>query len=66
MSDPEQLQAAIIDELERERHTDKTLRQTVSDEHDCSEEAVSRAISALHESGVIEHEQGYFELTAGG
>ncbi|QLK27392.1 hypothetical protein HYG81_07275 [Natrinema zhouii] len=66
MSDDEQLKAAIIDVLERDRHTHKSLRQTVSAEHDCSEEAVSQAISALHESGVIEHEQGYFALATDG
>ncbi|MFB1063729.1 hypothetical protein [Natrinema sp. H-ect4] len=66
MSDDEQLKAAIIDELEQERHTHKSLRQTVSAEHGCSEEAVSRAISALNESGAIKHERGYFELTTDG
>ncbi|WP_222917164.1 hypothetical protein [Natrinema sp. SYSU A 869] len=63
MSDPELLKEAIVDELERERHTHKSLRQTISDEHDCSEEAVSHAISALNDAGVIKHERGFFELT---
>ncbi|WP_226039249.1 hypothetical protein [Natrinema sp. DC36] len=60
MRDFERLKAAIIDELEREPHTHKSLRQTISDEHDCSENDVSQAISALHDAGVIEHEQGFF------
>lgn len=62
MSDLDRLTAAIVDELEGERYTHKALRERVADERDCSEEAVGRAISALHDAGVIEHDQGFFEL----
>ncbi|WP_226480410.1 hypothetical protein [Natrinema amylolyticum] len=63
MRDLEPLKETIVDELERERHTHKSLRKRVADEHECSEEAASRAISALHDAGVIKHEHGFFELT---
>ncbi len=62
MTDLERVKAAIVDELEDDRYTHKALRERVADERDCSEEAVSRAISALHDAGVIEHDQGFFEL----
>ncbi|QCC59457.1 hypothetical protein NP511_13660 [Natrinema thermotolerans] len=62
MSDLEREKAAIVDELEGERYTHTALRERVADRHDCSEAAVSRAISALHDAGTITHEQGFFEL----
>lgn len=63
MSDPERLEERLVDELESERHTHKSLRQTLTDEYGYSDSAVTRAISTLDDEGVIRHEQGFFELT---
>ncbi|PCR88756.1 hypothetical protein [Natrinema ejinorense] len=63
MSDPDLLKERIVEELERERQTHKSLRLTLSEKYDYSEEAVSRGISTLHDAGVITHDQGFFELT---
>ncbi|WP_162471315.1 hypothetical protein [Natrinema pallidum] len=38
-------------------------QRAVADRHDCSEAAVSCTISPLHDAGVIEHKQGFVELT---
>lgn len=62
MSEPERLRERIVDTLERDRHTHKSLRQTLTAEYGYSETAVSRALSTLTDEGVIVHEDGFFEL----
>ncbi|SER36246.1 hypothetical protein [Natrinema salaciae] len=62
MSEPERLNERIVAELERTRHTHKSLRRTISEEYGYSDGAITRAISALDNEGTIKHEQGYFEL----
>ncbi|MFC6767786.1 hypothetical protein [Natrinema soli] len=63
MTDFELLKERIIDALERENHTHKSLRRTLSDEYGYGDDTVSRGISELNSEGVIAHEKGFFELT---
>lgn len=63
MPDTDRLKDRIVDELERERHTHKSIRTTLAEEYGYTDDDVSRALSALNDEGVIRHEDGYFELT---
>ncbi|WP_254764127.1 hypothetical protein [Natrinema marinum] len=66
MSTSDRLRERLLSELEAERHTHKSLRETLAEKYGYADTEISRAISTLNDEGEIRHRQGFFERVENG